>query len=260
MTACQIRRCTIFFYMLLVSILPANALAADEEAVDKLVENIITVRGEVEDLENQLKQRKDEHAGRMSSLAREEGQLSAERERQELRLKKMQQQLLRQQENIGEIDSTSESVRPILVGAIASVRTYVESSLPFKKADRLAALDELEVNLETGVLEPSRAANQLWTFMADEIRLTGEVGLYRQPITVDGKNKLADVARVGMMNLYFRTEDDQVGYWVPEQKDDGFRYVDGASRAAILELMSSLRKNVRVGYFALPTPSGLETN
>ncbi len=223
---------------------------AEEPSQHQLVDSIIALRTEVEDLEARLRSLKSDHGTRMSALVREEGQLAAERERQQLRLKKIEQQLARQKQAAQEEGVEGETLRPVVLEALDAVENYVETSLPFRREDRLASVRTVRSELESGVLEPSRALNALWSFVADEIRMTGEAGLFRQPIRIDDEDKLADVARLGMLQLYFRTDDGRVGLWT----EDGFRYVEGEDRERILAWMSSLRKNVRFGYFELPQP------
>jgi hypothetical protein len=97
-------------------------------------------------------------------------------------------------------------------------------------------------------------ANRLWSFIADEMRLAEETGLYRQSVTIDGSEKLVDVARLGMMHLYFRTDDGRAGYAVRQDGNWQYRYADGGDKDRINNLLSSLRKQVRTGYFELPNP------
>lgn len=80
------------FLLLVMAALPASAQQGDA-AIDELVQEIITLRGDVDELDSRLQSLKKEHENRMSSLAREEGQLVSEKERQQLRRKKLQQRL-----------------------------------------------------------------------------------------------------------------------------------------------------------------------
>jgi hypothetical protein len=234
--------------------LASTAHAEPATAVDKLVGNVITLRGEVDDLENEIRELKRERDSRMATLLRQEAELTAEKQRQTLRLKKLEQQIAGQKKSAASPELDQGDISDTLEASIAEASSYVQQSLPFKQADRLAALDQVREQLRAGSLEPARAANQLWTFVADELQLTGEVGLYRQPISVGGESKLVDVVRVGMMNLYFQTDDDRVGYWVPGAPEGSFRYAQGEEREHVRMLISSLRTNVRSGFFVLPNP------
>lgn len=251
--------------VILLSIIAATASAQTgdipgEGDVDRLVERIIELRADVESLDSRLQTLKEEHENRMSSLARREGTLESERENQELRVEKLKRKLADVREATRSAGVANEELVPVLREAIDGARDYTERALPFKRGERLASLDELESRLESGALKPPRLANRLWSFHADEVRLTGESGIYRQPAEIDGDERLVDVARVGMMLLYFRTDDRQYGYAVP--RGEGWEYHlagDRGAEARIESLFDSLQKQVRTGFFRLPNPLSPET-
>lgn len=255
MPAPVIRRSPLTVIFLSILLLMGAARAADEQrATDELVNRIIDLRGQVDELDNQLQQMKDEHKNRMSSLSREQGQLESEKERQQMRLKKVERQVEQEREKLAEAGVGNEALKPVIADGIANLRGYVRTALPFKRSERLNALDEMQSQLKGGSLPPPRVANRLWSFVADEMRLAEESGLYRQSITVDGGDKLVDVARLGMMHLYFRTDDGRAGYAVKEEGSWQYRYADGGDKDRINDFLSSLRKQVRTGYFELPNP------
>ena len=238
-------------FMALV-VIAAPLPAAQSEPVDELVQQIIKLRGEVGDLDNQLQQLKDEHKNRMASLAREQGELAAARERQALRLKKLEHEMSKQRESMADAGADSEALAPVISEVIRDMRTYVNGTLPFKRADRLAVLDEMQAQLDGQSVTVPRLINNLWALVSDEIALAEGVGLYRQSIEVDGQDKLVDVARVGMMQLYFRTEDERFGYAQRDGSDWRYVYADAGDSSRIAVLIDSLRKQVRSGYFELP--------
>lgn len=257
--------CTVpVFGAILLSIFAATASAqtgdiAGEGDVDRLVERIIALRADVEELDSRLQSLKKEHENRMSSLARREGSLESERDNQELRVEKLKKRLADIRDEARTTGAAGEELAPVLREAIDGVRGYVQGALPFKRGERLASLDELESQLDSGALEPPRIANRLWSFHADEVRLTGESGIHHQPVEVDGEQRLVDVARLGMMLLYFRTDDRRYGYAVPRGDDWSFRHVDGRDAEARIEsLFDSLQKQIRTGFFRLPNPMSPE--
>lgn len=232
----------------------APLAAAQAEPVDALVQQIIQLRGDVGDLDNRLQQLKEEHKNRMASLAREQGELAAAKERQQLRLKKLRHDMEQQRASLMDASADSKELEPIIRQVLSDLRLYVNESLPFKRGERLAALDEMEVQLEGGSVTAPRLINNLWALLADEMSLAEGVGLYRQSIAVDGQDKLVDVARVGMMQLYFRTDDERYGYAARNGDNWQYFYADAADGGRIGVLIGSLRKQVRSGYFELPNP------
>ena len=83
--------------------------------------------------------------------------------------------------------------------------------------------------------------------------MTHENGLFQQTVKVNGQETLADVVRLGMVALYFRMSDGQVGY---AQKDGGtwsYHVIDKPKDVEqVAMLFDSFKKQVRVGLFELP--------
>ena len=83
--------------------------------------------------------------------------------------------------------------------------------------------------------------------------LASQSALDRQIITLNGQEVLADVARLGMVSLYYRTDQGEVGRAVRD--GEGWRYepvTDEAARLQLVDLFDALSKQVRVGFFLLP--------
>ena len=103
------------------------------------------------------------------------------------------------------------------------------------------------------MLGPDKALSQLWSLYEDELRLRRETGLINQVVIVEGQELLAEVARFGMMLMYFKTEDGRYGKVV--QADEGYRYVLATAPAEtdLLEtLFTAMKRGIQVGPFSLP--------
>lgn len=243
--------------LLMAFALPCAATAqAPSRTLDNLVENIIELRADVEGLDARLQRLESKHEAKMSSLAQREGELAAQHERQELNNEQLERRLAGLRKQTEKAGVATKQLTPVLKAAIEGMREYVKGSLPFKRGERLAVLDEIQTQLASGVLPP-RLANRLWSFYADELSLTGDSALYRQPILVAGQERLADVARLGMMSLYFRGDDGRFGYAARAGDDWVYRLlgVDTPSDE-VAALFGALRKQLRTGFYRLPHPVG----
>jgi len=85
------------------------------------------------------------------------------------------------------------------------------------------------------------------------LRLTKEIGIFKQQITVGGEEKIAKVAKIGSTMLFFITPDEQMGY--AKKSADKYTFVavdDTESKKEIHALFDALLKQIRTGYFTLP--------
>lgn len=233
-----------------------SPVTSASDDLDALAEELVRLRGEVESLNSELNRLQEQHRSEMSSLAAQKGDLQATRRRESLRIEKLETDLAENRERAEQAGVTGEALVPVATDAIAALRAHIESSLPFKRKERLDALAEIEGQLASGALAPPRAVNRLWGFYEDELRLTRENGLYSQVIPLEGERILADVAKLGTVTLYFRTKDGEVGQVARAGDDWDFVVIDdSAGRKRIETLFDSLRKQIRTGYFTLPNAS-----
>jgi len=240
-------------FLILIGLLVAAPVYA--EKFDDLAQSLIRLRGEVEELQSQLDMEKQDYKGKMDSLSSQMSDLSVENHRQKLALEKMDQAVKKLQEAKEAKLSGEEVLLPVVLASLENLRQIVSNGLPFKISERIAELDSLRNQLESGNLDPKRAANRIWAFIEDEVRLTRENGVYSQSIALNGKNILADVAKLGSMFVYFQTSDNQVG--MAQRKNGSWQFVElneSSDKQRINNLFDSLRKQIRQGYFELPNP------
>ena len=238
--------------MALLSTLTISALAADGHFT-KLAKRLATLRGEVETLSENIETQKTQSQQKLRSIATQKADLDIQVQKETLRLKQLRQARQKHLDRVAKSQPHHSQLKPTVLGAIAQVRAHVNGGLPFKKDARLSELRTIETQLNKGMLAPQKASARLWQFYEDEMRLTRESGLYRQTIEIDDQQMLVDVARLGMVAMYFKAQDGRVGYAVRKARDWRFVTVnDEASIQQINTLFDAFKKNIRVGYFTLP--------
>ncbi|GAB4260749.1 MAG: hypothetical protein Kow0065_11100 [Methylomicrobium sp.] len=242
-------------YVLWLSLWLVVSPASHAEKFDNLAQSLIKIRGEVEELQSQLDMEKQDHKSKMDSLSSQLSDLSVDNRRQQMALEKMQQAITKLEEAKQAQLSGDEVLAPVVMNSLSHLRDIVSSGLPFKVDERLAEIDSLKSQLESASIDPKKAANRIWAFIEDEIRLTRENGIYSQSIELNGRTVLADVAKLGSMFIYFQTSDNQVG--MAQKKNGAWQFVelhDSAVKERIANLFDALKKQIRQGYFELPNP------
>lgn len=239
------------FPVSLALLIPAAAAWAGDQ--DKLAVELSRLRGEVEALSCELDAKKEDHRARLRSLASRKADLEMEIQREELRLRQARATRAKQRDRVSRIEKQKHALGPVLREALDLLRKATRDGLPFQLRGRLADLDRLESQLADHTLTSPTVLARLWSKAEDEFRLARENGLYKQVIEVGGEEVLADIARVGMIMLFFRTPDD--GYGRAVRTGDGWAYrlyrdEDDIQRVATL--FDSLKKRIRTGYFELP--------
>ena len=238
---------------IVTGLLALTPLAGMAQDADPLARELIALRAEVEQLNAELNLVREEQRTAMAGLSAQKAELAAQLERQELARKKLRDELARRQNEAAEAGVSGEALQAPVLEALDLLARQVQEGLPFKREERLAALEEIRTQIQNQSLPPPRAVNRIWAFMEDEFRATRENGLFQQTITLDGESVLADVGRIGTMMLFFRLSDGRMGK--AERGPAGWTFVlstDEAERQRIASLLDSLKKQIRQGWFELP--------
>ncbi len=236
----------------LVFALAATPVLADTDA-DALSQGLIRLRAEVEQLNSELELLREEQRTALAGLSAQKAELGASAERQQLAAREARQKLDAQQTESAAAGIAGDTLKPVLLTATESLATQIRRGLPFKIDERLGELDGFRTQIENGSLPPQRAVNRLWAFYEDEFRLTRENSLHTQTLSLGEERVLAEVAKLGTMALYFKTDDGRVGE--AQRAGEGWRFTlteNEAAQAQVLALFDSLGKQIRQGYFELP--------
>ena len=72
---------------------------------------------------------------------------------------------------------------------------------------------------------------------------------------MDGEETLVDVARLGMIAMYYRTPEGTYGQAIPDGDSWSWSPVTGSEDAMqVADLFDALSQGIRVGAFTLPNP------
>lgn len=232
--------------------------AAQEQSLDNLAQELIRLRNDVEALHSELENKRERYRTELRSLAGQKAELGASKRREELSIQQLEETLAEKREAAREAGIAGDTLEPVLLEAIEQLEVRIRNGMPFKPKERLASLDEIRSQLESGSINPQTGANRLWSFYEDELRLTRENGIYSQVVELGGDELLVDIARLGMALMYFRTRDEEYGMAVNGPQGWRFERVSNAKDARRIEkLFDSLGKQIRTGFFTLPNP-GIE--
>jgi hypothetical protein len=190
---------------------------------------------------------------RIRSYATQKAELDAEIQRAKIRLAQLRESVNKRGERQAEDIQQVAVLKPVVLEAIGRVKKKIASGMPFKKDERIAEMYRLIRQVEDGILHPVKAFGRLWDQVEDELRLARESGLYKQVITVEGKDTIADVVRMGMVMMYFQTADGILGKTRHEKGEWSYVKVSGKDDVrSVALLFDAFKKQIRSGLFVIP--------
>ena len=249
--------------LVLVAGLPTFPLRAAEDPA-ALAAELARLRQQVETLTTAIDAEKEGLKTELRALETQKTDLALQIQKEELRVRQLEHSLAERRRILQTGAEAGDALAPTVRDAIGRIREAVEAGLPFKRGERLADLETLRQQLDDGLVAPIDTVARLWERVEDELRLARETGLYQQVVDLGGEKVLADVAKVGMVMLFFRTKDGRYGHAVRDAKGQwSYRVLpDEADRKQVAAFFDALKKQIRVGFFELPgalVPSEIQT-
>ncbi|MBN2715903.1 MAG: DUF3450 family protein [Deltaproteobacteria bacterium] len=230
-----------------------NSDASAASSAMKMAERLAQLRKEVDGLSGDLEEKKEELKGRIRSYATQKAELEAELQRAKMRMAQLQESHAKRVEKLSEEDNQIAVLTPAVLESIGILKKKVQQGLPFKREERTAELDRLIRQIDEKLLHPVNAFARLWDQTEDEFRLARESGMYRQVVTMDGREVLADVVRIGMVAMYVQTKDGKIGKSIYRDNEWSFETIKNQeARNQVVYLFDSFKKQIRTGLFELP--------
>lgn len=223
------------------------------DSVESLAEELVRMRADVDRLNTELEEKQQRQKQDVSRLLARKAELEANIKSEDLNIRQIRQTLEENRKQIEKLGVSSEFLLPQVNAAIDKLSSMIETGIPFKTSERLQALGDIREQLQRGAIDANTAANRIWLFIEDELRMADENGLFQQTIELAGEQLLVDVAKVGTVFLFFRTPDDRVGY--ARASEGGWRFVATEAKQDkqnISMLFDAFSKQIRQGYFTLP--------
>ncbi|MDD2905715.1 MAG: DUF3450 family protein [Sulfurimonas sp.] len=232
-------------------LLGTSAIAATTN--DELVNSIIGLRGDVETLYTDITENKERYNTEMKSLSLQITDSEAQINRENTSLKLAQNELEKVTTQIKETSSGNAEIKPLVLSAIDMLEKSITEGIPFMVEARVADLHKIKADLEEGLITNEKALSLVWVSYDDTIRLTKEIGLFKQQIDFKGKKVLAQIAKLGSVAMFFSTPSNEVGFLVKKNGVYEYKHITNPEDVKkIVALFDALQKQIRTGFFELP--------
>ncbi|MDP3302199.1 MAG: DUF3450 family protein [Sulfuricurvum sp.] len=220
---------------------------------EEMVQSIMKLRSEVESLYSKIDENKESYKSQMKSLASQSADNKAQLNRQMTSKKLAQLELSKVQSDIAMASGKNVKLTPLLESGMSLLKESIRSGIPFKAKERMAGVDKIKQQLDAGVITEEKALSLLWAGFDDNLRMTKEIGVFKQEIVLDKKKVLCEVGKIGTVMMFFATSDNRAGYVVKEGNVYDYKVVnDEKEKEKIVALFSALKLQIRTGYFQLP--------
>lgn len=241
------------YTVLLIMVCATGSANSEIQSLQNISQELVDVRQQIAALHDEINFKKERHREQMRSYSNQKTDLEVKISRADLNIKDIKRELDKIKEQNQQAHSGYDDVAGVAKRAIDSLRQSVKASLPFKLEQRLQALDDIEHRLNTNVISPNKAANQIWSFVEDELMLGRSNGVYNETVEMDGEKKLVKVVRLGKIAMFFETSDKEYGVLKRVEGEWIKQPVTKAAQIRQLDtLFDAFNKNIRNGLFTVP--------
>ncbi len=161
------------------------------------------------------------------------------------------------EEQIDKVTQVERGIMPLMEDMLVSLEEFIQLDVPFlleERMDRVQRLRRLLVRADVTVAEKYRRLMEAYSIENDYGR---KVGVYREPLDVDGEERQADFLRIGRLILIYRTPDEEVaGVWDPRQRE--WVSLDGDYRTDIRRALRMARDQEAFDLLHLPVPAPVQ--
>lgn len=217
-----------------------------------------SLRSRIDDVDGRLRAEQSSGSAEIGTLVRRLGELRAQADRESVRYRAASDSVKELEQRLAERENRGDVFVPVVESGLADLRAGIVNGLPYRVKDRLAALDEVALEMSSGRIGPEEAASKLWRLFEDELRLTQEVILTKIPVTLEkGKGRrMVRVVRLGMTALYTELGNGRYGRFVrgSEGRWKHERLDRGEAAEGVEKLFSALENNMLEGGYKLPLP------
>ena len=186
------------------------------EQVTGQVSDSIDIRQSTQKSEDVWFEHKAEMTAEFDTLTRETAQLAALNKKLQKKTAAEQAAVDELKREIDEIDRMTTELLPFLNETRSRLEAMVESSLPFLLVERRTRLKNLSRIMDDTNIAVTEKFRKVMEALSIEAEYGNTVEIYQKKISVDNKNILADIFRLGRLSLFFQSLDQkETGYFNP---------------------------------------------
>lgn len=236
----------LFFIAVLLVIICPFAFASEVDLSNK----IIQLRMEVNTMSEELKSESELLKSRIQTLALEKIDLDSKIRRQKINLKNANLKLSEVKDNSDHIEKNFSKE---IVQFLNDESIRIQKSIPYKKTERINYVQTLKKDYLSDKNSEIKTLQLIWTHVEDELQLAKGISIDKDILEIDGKSTLVEVAKVGMVMMFYKTPDGKLGFikfdqskWMPTL------FEDTSSKNLVNLFFENLRKQIKIGFFTLP--------
>ncbi|MDC5840350.1 DUF3450 domain-containing protein [Vibrio europaeus] len=209
------------------------ASASSQKRIDVSAEKTLTLKAEIEQLEEEVKNLKV-YRDHLTALVASQDQEVASLDSQ-----------------IEEIKSTRQGIVPLMYQMVDGLKQIVAEDVPIKLAQRQERIAKLESMMTRADVSDAEKYRRILEAYQIELDYGTKLGLYQGQISVNDESREADVLYLGRISLVARSLNGSK-FWSWDQKSNQWLDVDASLKSELDKAFSIAAKQTAPSLITLP--------
>lgn len=220
----------------------------------ELSRKIATLREKVEESNNDLGDIRELYSSELRSLTLQKAELEATIRKEEIKNKEMKRKIFLLKAKTKKNGQENNELLPIVITSCEQLISYIESSIPYRKKDRIESVQSIITELNKGDISSQVALSRLWSAFEDERRFTRDNQITKETMEYQNKKFLAEKLKLGTMALYFQLENGVTGKVISENREWKYiAFTEEAEIDAAKKLFDGFKKQIKTGEYLIPS-------
>lgn len=220
--------------------------------VSGLMKNLVGLRSDLEMLNREIESIQKEKQSELDLWNQKKLELEAALQKETLRQLQLTEKTDRLASRVKSQSKADPEAKRDLLRWIEQARTWVSTSLPFRRAHRLETVGALEEKVKLGLESLESISAELWAFYETELKMAAD-NEFRLLDIAEGNDapKKYEVVRLGFFTMFQRDAEGSVHQYVLKNDEWVKRPVSEAQQPEINRLFGNMKAKKDSGLYSI---------
>ena len=153
-----------------------------------------------------------------------------------------QDEVLRMNRQLGEIDDTQQNISPLMIRMVNSLNEFIKLDMPFHQKERRKRVADLQTLMSRADVSVSEKYRRVMEAYQIEVGYGKTIGAYQGKLTIQDKNITVEYLRIGRIGFYYHTLDGETfGYW--DKKGHSWQVLPSEHEDYVLKALKVAKKH-----------------
>ena len=166
-------------------------------------------------------------------------------------IKSQQDEMVRMNRQLGEIDDTQQNISPLMIRMVNTLDEFIKIDIPFHKQERSNRVAELLTLMNRADVSVSEKYRRVMEAYQIEVGYGKTIGAYQGKLTIQDKNITVEYLRIGRIGFYYHTLDgENLGYW--DKKSNSWQVLPSEHEDYVVKALKVAKKHESPDLLMVP--------